>query len=52
MIKFLILALFLGFLGGFILSTFLTMAKISSYEDKIQKLKMKTIRFNIERDDD
>lgn len=52
MIKYFILIFFVGFILGFIFSVFLTMSKISLYEDKIQKLKKKAIRFSIERDDD
>lgn len=52
MIKWLILVFILGFVVGFVFSVFLTMSKISFYEDTIQKLKKKAIRFNVERDDD
>lgn len=51
MIKCLIIFL-VGIIIGFVISVILTMSKISSYEDKIHKLKKKAIRFNVERDDD
>lgn len=51
MIKYL-LCVALGLVLGFVITILLTMNKISFYEDTIQKLKKKAIRFGIERDDD
>lgn len=49
MVLYLMLSFLVGGLFGFVIAICLTISKISSYEREIQKLKKKTIRFDVER---